>query len=234
MVRCHRCGATLDLAAVSCPYCGTQTAHGYALEQQRAAQNWHAQANADFARANERLRAEEELKKQGRIGVITGALAFVFCCTPLSVVALVLSLRTKSNASRFGLIAPASSTFGLVLGIFGTLMSAGTWISSFVLAEKDEEKRAELERRAAEPTLTSVTACKLAEDRLRTSGFGSEHRVIVTSCNGRFAQRGDEAFLDGVRFRADQKDVDATVCFARRSRWEISEVRGDQRCAPPR
>jgi hypothetical protein len=119
VVQCQRCGAALELAAVNCPYCKTLTAHGYAIEQQRVAQSWHAQANAEFARQNERLRAEEEIKRQSNTAMIVGIVGFALCCSPLTIAALVLSLRAKANARRLGIMAPASATVGLVLGIFG-------------------------------------------------------------------------------------------------------------------
>jgi hypothetical protein len=119
VVQCQRCGAALDLAAVNCPYCKTLTAHGYAIEQQRVAQSWHAQASADFARQNERLRTEEEIKKQANTAMIVGIVGLVLCCSPLTIAALVLSLRAKANARRYGIMAPSSATVGLVIGIFG-------------------------------------------------------------------------------------------------------------------
>jgi hypothetical protein len=234
VVQCQRCGATLDLAAVSCPYCGTQTAHGYAVEQQRAAHNYYAQTNAEFARSNERLRAEDEVTKQARIGLVTSIAGFVICCAPVTVTGLVLSLRAKSNAHRYGIIAPASSTFGLILGIFGSLATVGTWLGAFVFSPSAYERRAELERRATEATLTSSTACALVEERLESGGFGNEKNVYSSTCNGRLAQRDNKAFLDGVRFHADGKYIDASVCFTRGARWEISDIRADQQCAPPR
>ncbi len=119
MVQCQRCGAALELGAVNCPYCRTLTPHGYAMEQQRVAQGWHAQANAEFARQNERLRIEEEIKKQANTAMITGIVGLVLCCSPLTIVALVLGLRAKANARRHALIAPTGATVGLVIGIFG-------------------------------------------------------------------------------------------------------------------
>jgi hypothetical protein len=234
VVQCQRCGAALDLAVANCPYCGTLTAHGYAMEQQRAAQSYHAQTSADFARANERLRAEDEVKKQARIGLITSIVGFFICCAPVTVAGLVLSLRAKSNARRFGIIAPASSTFGLILGIFGSLSTVGTWLGAFVFSPSADERRAELERRAAEATLTSSMACELVDQRLESRGFGNEKNIYTSTCNGRLAQRDNKAFLDGVRFHAEGKYVDASVCFTRGARWEISDVRADQQCAPPR
>jgi len=228
VVPCQRCGATLDPSARSCPYCGTTTAHAYALDQQREAQAFHAQQHAQ---ASARARAEQEIVKQARIGLIVTALGFFICCLPVSMAGLALSVRAKMNARRYQLIAPPTSTLGLVLGIFGTLAVMALWVNYIFFVESKEERRAELDRRAAMLSLTKETACEIVKERLEDEGYKTDPNVFSPTCNGALERRSDRATLEGVSFDIPGKQkVTITACFARGQRWEVVELSEDGTC----
>ncbi len=239
MQTCPRCGATIDPSALACPYCQTQTAYGKAHAEQQAAYQYHAAQAYDAQRAAERHARQQTLTKKAQHALFASLGATLTCCLPFAFVGLVMGLNVKKAARQEGMVAPASATAAVALGVFALASFAGVLaLGLHVNQELDErvaELSAQLEPGRSSQTLDTATACGLIELELLQQGYAGKTGVSIAAfqCDGRLEQTGDQAQLQDVRFRTSSDDRHTVSgCLVRGSRWSVKELRADGSCAP--
>lgn len=237
MDRCVSCGADLPVTAARCPYCGTSTPYGKLEAVRRAEDAEEAERLEAEIFKEKREEARESLERTARHALLWSLGGLICCLVPVgAVVALVLGFRARTLAKKYDLVIPMASTLAIVLG--------GVGIAAFIAfgamgVVSYREHQARLERiqaaigdRDQATYLLAETACKMAELKLVTSGWGEHTGVDIdeVECLGGLIQRDDRAALYDLRVNIDSTLNTLAVCLVRTDRWRIKELRADNRC----
>ena len=242
---CQSCGAVLDPAALSCPYCQAPTpAAAIAHQREMQAAEAHAQREA-AARWQAEAAARARLETVAKQSVLWSVVGVFLCCLPLGVVGIVQGVRARGLAAEARVAVPASAQAGLWVGILSCVMSIVflTWASvrSDRLEDQAHARIAVLEGEtragATAPALDAKTACGLAEIYALQNGFDGQsgHDLSVFECAGKLSGGADRAALEAFRFHyGSTKTDEATVCFERGTKWFVRQLTKDA-CpgAPP-
>lgn len=245
MGQCDKCGAMLAAGATQCGYCGavTQLAHdlsreAHAQQQHFAYQQQQVALQQQVARQHE---AQASIKRTALHSLLWSALGLLCCLIPLfGIVGIVMALRARKMAQKYGLVIPATATIGLVLGAASVLASILTY--TFVVVEEVERRErisqleAELQATAGAEHLSPPAACQLAELRLLKDGIGEKSGSSLEGfeCTGKLTEKGDSAQLDEFSFRWDSKSRHRVkVCFRHGARWTTVGFRVSASCDEP-
>lgn len=242
---CQQCGATLTPGATQCGYCGATTQLGHELTRQAHAQQQHiayqqhqVALQHQVARQHE---AQASIARTALHSLVWSSLGLLCCLIPLfGIVGIVMALRARKMAKKYGLVIPTTATLGLVVGIVSLLAS----VFSYTFIVFQEIKRADrieaLESKLATPALaeqlTPEAACQLAELRLLKDGIGdvSGGSVEDFECTGKLQQEGDTAVLDDYAFQASSKGrAHVKVCYRKGTRWTATGFRKTAGCSEP-
>lgn len=242
---CQQCGAALAPGATQCVYCGaiTPLAHdlsrqAHAQQQQLAYQQHQVALQQQVARQHE---AKASIDRTALHSLLWSALGLLCCLIPLfGIVGIVMALRARKMARKYGLVIPATATLGLVLGVFSLLAS----VFSYTFIVLQEIKRADridlLESKVGTAVLserlTPETACHLAELRLLKDGIGSVSGGSLEEfeCTGKLQQDGDSAVLDDYSFHwTSHGRHRIKVCYRRGTRWTATGFRAAKTCSEP-
>lgn len=235
----------LAAGATQCGYCGAVTRLAHDLSRQAHAQQQHfAYQQHQVALQHEVARqheAQASIKRTALHSLLWSALGLLCCLIPLfGIVGMVMALRARKMAKKYGLVIPATATIGLVLGAASLLASVFTY--TFVVVEEVERReRIEqlekaLESGAGAKHLSAAAACQLAELRLLKDGIGerSGSRLEDFECTGKLIEKGDNAELDEFSFRWDSKARHRVkVCYHRGARWTTTGFRVNASCDEP-
>lgn len=227
---CDGCGAPYKDAEPKCPFCGRLRAEGraqLAAEAERSSRREEGEASRLRQAAQTTV---DRCAKQSMYWALGGLpLCFIPIC---GVVAMVLSLRAKSLAKRHGLIAPAKSTVGLVVGALQVLVGGGAIVGANWLSEEHEERKqalaAELGDAPKAQALSPRTACAIAELHLVTEGFDGvdDQNIEGVRCPGRLVVTGNTATLEDVRF--SKRRCAVTLRYG--SEWAVESILGGSEC----
>ena len=242
---CQQCGAALAPGATQCAYCGaiTQLAHdlsrqAHAQQQHLAYQQHQVALQHQVARQHD---AKASIERTALHSLLWSALGLLCCVIPLfGIVGIVMALRARKMARKYGLVIPATATLGLVLGVFSLLAS----VFSYTFIVFQEIKRADridvLESKVGAGVLAErlapETACHLAELRLLKDGIGSVSGGSVEEfeCTGKLQQDGDSAVLDDYSFDwTSHGRRHVKVCYRRGTRWTATGFRAAKSCNEP-
>jgi hypothetical protein len=236
-VKCAQCGAMIDPLALACPYCRFTTPAGVAAhqraEQERHSQaQWHAQAQYQ-----QQVVANRRLDSASTQSLVWSLVAIVLCCTPMSVVGIVMGARARTIAAQTSAPVPGKATAGLVLGILGTLWSLGFFAWAMIQSQMDEEATGEriatiekqLGDKASQAELSHDTACDLAEVYTLRNGWAGNrgHSLKDFECVGKLTPTRDRAELEDFQFRYLGSSYRVHACFKRGAKWYVTELRND-------
>lgn len=237
MIRCERCGATLDPMVVACPYCHLTTPAGVAAQQRESHVAEQARVHAQWAQ--QQAQAVEQRRIQGLAtqSLLWSIAGIVLCCVPLGIVGIVQGLRARSASVARSLPVPGLAKVGLWLGIASCLTSIGVWTWAGVSAAKDEERAnaraAEIEKavgaKAEAETLDRTVACQLAEVHTLRNGWNGKRGYTLErfECPGKLEQAADRAELQDFRLyeqSGTDKEHRVFVCFKRGGRWFVDSL----------
>lgn len=173
--------------------------------------------------------------------MIWSALGLLCCLIPLfGIVGIVMALRARKMARKYGLVIPATATVGLVLGCLSLLASLFSY--TFIVfqeikrAQRIDQLEAHVEAAAQSERLAPDTACHLAELRLLKDGIGavSGGSLEEFECTGKLQQDGDSAVLDDYSFhRTNEGRHHVKVCYRRGTRWTATGFRVESLCSEP-
>jgi len=242
---CQQCGAALTPGATQCGYCGATTALAHDLSRQAHAQQQHlayqqhqVALQHQVARQHE---AQASITRTALHSLIWSSLGLLCCLIPLfGIVGIVMALRARKMAKKYGLVIPTTATLGLVVGAFSLLASVFSY--TFIVfqeikrADRIEELEVKLASAALAEHLTPEAACHLAELRLLKDGVGdvSGGSVEDFECTGKLQQEGDSAVLDGYGFQAGSKGrAHVKVCYRKGTRWTATGFRKTHTCDEP-
>ena len=243
--RCQQCGATLTPGATQCGYCGaiTQLAHelsrqAHAQQQHVAYQQHQVALQHQVARQHE---AQASIARTALHSLIWSCLGLLCCIIPLfGIVGIVMALRARKMARKYGLVIPTTATLGLVVGIFSLLASVFSYtfivIQETKRADRIDTLESKLSSTALAEQLTPEAACHLAGLRLLKDGIGdvSGGSVEDFECTGKLQQAADTAVLDDYGFQAGSKGrAHVKVCYRRGTRWTATGFRKTHTCDEP-
>jgi hypothetical protein len=240
MVSCTRCGANIDPSAAICPYCHTQTQYGHQRAQQAAYYQQQA-AQAELARAeDERAQRKQALEKKARYALLWSIAGMIVCCFPAAIVGMVLGLNVKGAARKDNVVAPASATIAVVVGVCALLLFCG--LSALYVHDTRQTNariarlESQVEAARGNERLDQRLACALTELELLKQGFEGTSGINISDfeCDGKLEQNAERAELHDVHFRssASQPRKTASACLVRGARWSVRELREDGRCDP--
>jgi hypothetical protein len=177
--------------------------------------------------------ARQSIQRTALHSVIWSMLGAFCCLVPVfGVVGVVMALRARKMAVKYGLVIPATATLGLVLGILALLASIGVYTAIIVQEVKRTHRIEALEHRVAqgvaEPQLALSIACDLAELRLLKDGIAGKSAGSLEDfeCTGSVASQDARAVLDDFSFRADSATRHhVKVCYRRGARWVATGFR---------
>jgi len=243
--KCQQCGAALAPGATQCGYCGAVTALAHDLSQQAHAQQQHFAYQQHQAALHHQVARQHEAKasidRTALHSLIWSALGLLCCLIPIfGIVGIVMALRARKMARKYGLVIPVTATLGLVLGMLSLLASVFSY--TFIVfqeikrAERIEVLESKVATSAAAEQLATETACQLAELRLLKDGIGSASGGSVEEfeCAGKVQQHGDSAVLDDFSFhRSNYGRHHVKVCYRRGARWSAAGFRVTHTCDEP-
>lgn len=242
---CQQCGAALAPGATQCGYCGAVTPLAHDLSRQAHAQQQHFAYQQQQVALHHQVARQHEAKasieRTALHSLIWSALGLLCCLIPLfGIVGIVMALRARKMARKYGLVIPATATIGLVLGGFSLLASILSY-TFIVFREIQRADRIELlESRVASGVLseqlTPEVACHLAELRLLKDGIGSVSGGSVEEfeCTGKLQQDGESAVLDDYSFHwTSHGRHRVKVCYRRGTRWSATGFRATNGCDEP-
>jgi len=242
---CQQCGAALAPGATQCAFCGAVTPLAHDLSRQAHAQQQHfAYQQQQVALHHQVARqhdAKASIERTALHSLIWSALGLLCCLIPLfGIVGIVMALRARKMARKYGLVIPATATVGLVLGAFSLLASVFSY--TFIVfqeikrADRIELLESKLGSAALSEQLAPETACQLAELRLLKDGIGSVSGGSVEEfeCTGKLQQDGDSAVLDDYSFHwTSHGRHRVKVCYRRGTRWTATGFRTANDCNEP-
>ena len=231
---CESCGARIEPAHLTCPFCNAITPFGLRQREQddyarlsRDAAEVHAAQGRDF---QARGVAQIQLEALGRQSVIWSVVGVVLCCFPVpSLVALVLAYRARVVAREKGFVFPAQATIGLLLSIVTLLMSASFYAFAGVSAVQKQRRIHGLETEtAASATAATIdhdTACKLIEILLLHHGYSScSDSIDNFACDGALEQHGTTAIVHDVAFDVTSTSHTADATLRHGARWLVEAL----------
>ncbi|MBN9161638.1 MAG: hypothetical protein J0I07_11800 [Myxococcales bacterium] len=240
MIRCERCGASLDPMVAACPYCQLTTPAGVAAQQRESQVAEQARVHAQWASAaQQQAHAVEQRRIQGIAtqSLLWSIAGIVLCCLPLGVIGIVQGLRARSASVARSLPVPGLAKVGLWLGIASCLTSVVLVTWGGLSAAEDEERAnaraAELEKavgtRAELETLDRTAACQLAEAHTLRNGWNDKRGYSLErfECPGKLEQAADRAELQDFRVyerSGNDKEHRVFVCFKRGGRWFVDSL----------
>jgi hypothetical protein len=234
-VKCAQCGAMIDPLALACPYCRFTTpagvvAHQRAEQERQSQAQWHAHAHYQH-----QVVANRRLDSASTQALVWSLVGIVLCCTPMSVVGIVMGARARTIAAQTSAPVPGKATAGLVLGILGALWSLGFFGWAMIQSQMDEEATGEriaaIEKRvgakASQAALSHDTACDLAEVYALRNGWAGNRGQSLKDfeCVGKLTPTGDRAELEDLQFRHLGSSYRVHACFKRGAKWYVTELR---------
>ncbi len=170
--------------------------------------------------------------------MIWSALGLLCCLIPLfGIVGIVMALRARKMARKYGLVIPTTATIGLVLGAFSLLASVFSYtfivLQEIKRADRIDQLESKVGAQALAQQLAPETACDLAELRLLKDGIGSVSGGSVEEfeCTGKLQQNGDTAVLDDYSFDwTSHGRRHVKVCYRRGTRWTATGFRSTASC----
>lgn len=239
---CQQCGATLAPGATQCGYCGAITRFAHDLSRQAQARDQHfAYQQQQVALHHQVARqhdAKASIERTALHSLIWSALGLLCCMIPVfGIVGIVMALRARKMARKYGLVIPVTATLGLVFGVF-SLLASGFMYTFIVIQEIRRAQRIDalesrVEASARSERLTPEAACDLAELRLLKDGIGSVSGGSLEEfeCTGTVQQTADSAVLDDYSFhRTNSGRYHVKVCYRRGTRWTADGFRVDRSC----
>jgi len=183
--------------------------------------------------------AKASIDRTALHSLIWSALGLLCCMIPVfGIVGIVMALRARKMARRYGLVIPVTATLGLVFGVFSLL--ASVFMYTFIVvqeirrAQRIDALESRVETSARSERLTSETACDLAELRLLKDGIGSVSGGSLEEfeCTGAVEQSGDSAVLSDYSFhRTNSGRYHVKVCYRRGTRWTADGFRIARSCS---
>jgi hypothetical protein len=237
VVSCERCGAHLELTALSCPYCGSGTAYAAQQHEQATAYQRQRSLYEQQQVAERKAHNRQTLERMTRQSLIWSALGLATCCVPIfSIVGGVLSLRAWNLAQAEGLAKPARATVALMLALGSIGLSGLCWIGMFWIQAEETAAKERLIQEIGDAPRASVLgpsiACKMTELEIIRTKFEKYSQLNDEFvCSANLATQGQRAVLLDCKIGREKADLPVFACFKRGAdRWYVSQLRADANC----
>jgi hypothetical protein len=241
VIKCANCGAEVSPTAEKCGYCSTTTAYGVQLAQQR---DHHGRQQAQWQQQQQlheqqmqRGKASQSLYSDASHALWWSIAGLVICCSPASIIGLVLALRSRKLAAKHALLIPGRATLALVLsslGLLGSVLVIGWVVMDEMRLDSARERVSKVvDKGAGAERIDQKTACAIVELELLENGYQGNTGSLIDNfkCTGKLEQEGDRAHLDLVRFKANAVKVERVACLRKGGRWDFLDFRDlDESC----
>jgi hypothetical protein len=236
--KCEQCGASVDPAALACPYCHLQTRAGAVAAQNQAAADRARQQWVQAVAYQKEQATAMQVMSTATQSIWLSIGGMLLCgCFPLGVVGIVQALRAKAMAEAQKLEVPQRAKIGLYLGILSCVVSVVVIIAAGVSSSNDQKRAdariAELDKqigsKASGATIDRATACAMAEEATLKTGFDNNagYQMDKFDCPGRFLPSGDSAQLEDFSFNWNSTNYKVFVCFKHGGKWFVENLSED-------
>ncbi len=157
-------------------------------------------------------------------------------CFPFSILAVIFSFRSFSQARRMGKPIPGRAVVALLLSLLVVGAATLIWVSVRSY-EKNRDAASQavkvrLKGKRTSASLDQETACELVQEQLFAGSFGSTESNSKVACRGPLHQGGDRAALENVDVQFLDGRDQLTICLARTARWFVAGVVGSGASCP--
>ena len=238
-MNCTHCSAKIPGDALTCPYCGHETANFAKARALADQQKRYAEQQALIDASKARQLSLASLEGAAKTAFYWSLAGIAICCLPVgSVVGLLLGLRVRKNAAALNAPAPWQSMAAMVLAII-CLGFFALAVSIVVVTEHQKSVRlAELREvtkaKALAVELDAETACALVEMTLLEGGAGEKGGSLhLFRCEGGVEKTSaGGAVLKDIEFTrlSADKPLRVDACLSRGSRWKIDAIGSGSGC----